>query len=481
LGSLVRSYTWGLDIVSTFASAGGVGALLQIHDHPSGKTYLPAYDGNGNVTALLNASTGAVAASYEYGPFGEVLRSQVVDSTVADQPFRFSTKFTDTETGLVYYGHRYYDPKNGRFINRDPIEEAGGLNLYGFCGNNGVNRWDVLGHSWNVEATDYGTFFARATDAYGNYQEWNFGAKADADRFAQAWVDGDLSVVGDRTTAAWLASHFPALTDFSGDYLDEDSGYHDDSGHSPREEPARASSSPGPGHAQNWGYGVYGWGYYADRSDLLPPPGDQIFPQFGNGDNWFLNPATGMFDWYDPETGMFQSPGGVAATGGGLVGGGATLGAVLNSSATVVGSDNQVRILDQAAARPGQGARQFHLDPTPSPHFNADVGPFRGLNHQPIPAPVVRYGSWAALRGLSRATVVGGLAVDAVLVNTAAPSELGAAYGGVAGGWGGAAAGAGIGFAMGGPVGAIIGGAIGGVLGGWGGSVIGNRLQNGSH
>jgi hypothetical protein len=44
-----------------------------------------------------------------------------------------------------YYGRRYYDPSCGRFLGRDPIEETGGLNLYGFVGNNGVNRWDYLG------------------------------------------------------------------------------------------------------------------------------------------------------------------------------------------------------------------------------------------------------------------------------------------------------------------------------------------------
>ena len=47
--------------------------------------------------------------------------------------------------GRAVSGRRYYDPKQGRFVGRDPIEEQGGLNLYGFCGNNGVNRWDVLG------------------------------------------------------------------------------------------------------------------------------------------------------------------------------------------------------------------------------------------------------------------------------------------------------------------------------------------------
>ncbi|TAE93461.1 MAG: RHS repeat-associated core domain-containing protein [Verrucomicrobia bacterium] len=45
-----------------------------------------------------------------------------------------------------YYGYRYYHPQTGRWINRDPIEERGGLNLYGFVGNDGLNRWDFLGN-----------------------------------------------------------------------------------------------------------------------------------------------------------------------------------------------------------------------------------------------------------------------------------------------------------------------------------------------
>jgi RHS repeat-associated protein len=49
------------------------------------------------------------------------------------------------ETGLVYYGFRYYSPNIGRWINRDPIEEDGGVNLYGIVGNNPVNHIDPLG------------------------------------------------------------------------------------------------------------------------------------------------------------------------------------------------------------------------------------------------------------------------------------------------------------------------------------------------
>ena len=48
---------------------------------------------------------------------------------------------------VAYYGYRYYDPKTGRWLSRDPIEEEGGINLYGFVGNDGVNKWDLLGNS----------------------------------------------------------------------------------------------------------------------------------------------------------------------------------------------------------------------------------------------------------------------------------------------------------------------------------------------
>jgi hypothetical protein len=45
----------------------------------------------------------------------------------------------------MYYGYRFYDPETGRWPSRDPIEEEGGINLYGFVNNDGVNKWDRLG------------------------------------------------------------------------------------------------------------------------------------------------------------------------------------------------------------------------------------------------------------------------------------------------------------------------------------------------
>lgn len=138
-GNITRSYTWG---------SGPSGTLLELTNFNSDGTttdYWPTYDANGNVASLVRSTDGFIAAIYEYGPFGEILRSQANDAAVADNPFRYGANYADIETGLVYFGQRYYSPTLGRFINRDPIEEAGGTNLYGFCGNDPVNETDYLG------------------------------------------------------------------------------------------------------------------------------------------------------------------------------------------------------------------------------------------------------------------------------------------------------------------------------------------------
>ncbi|MEM7792084.1 MAG: RHS repeat-associated core domain-containing protein [Verrucomicrobiota bacterium] len=111
----------------------------------SGSTFSPAYDSNGNVMGYYATDTEGVVAEYEYGPFGELIRT--TGSKVDDFSFLFSTKYEDAETGLLYYGYRYYDVETGRWLSRDPIEEEGGLNLYRFVGNNGVNQTDYLGLS----------------------------------------------------------------------------------------------------------------------------------------------------------------------------------------------------------------------------------------------------------------------------------------------------------------------------------------------
>ena len=115
-----RTYAWGLDIQGSLQGAAGVGGLVAVHDkieNLSGKLLLPGYDANGNVAVMVNGTNGDLEAAYEYGPFGESLRQEGPSAKV--NPFRFSTKYTDDETGLNYYGRRYYDPRNGRFLGRD--------------------------------------------------------------------------------------------------------------------------------------------------------------------------------------------------------------------------------------------------------------------------------------------------------------------------------------------------------------------------
>jgi RHS repeat-associated protein len=140
----LRSYVWGLDLSGSSQGAGGVGGLLCINAlSPLASSLFPVYDGNGNIMALVDSATGTTAANYEYGPFGEPLKA--TGSAATANPFRFSTKYTDSETGLLYYGYRYYSTSLRRWISQDPIEERGGVNLYGFVENTPVNYMDYLG------------------------------------------------------------------------------------------------------------------------------------------------------------------------------------------------------------------------------------------------------------------------------------------------------------------------------------------------
>ena len=140
-GESTEYYVWGLDLSGSLQGAGGIGGLL-MRQMDSGE-FLYLYDANGNVGQLVDASTGSLAAQYEYDPFGNTIVAN--GSEAGSNPFRFSTKYFDEETGLSYYGYRYYSPELGRWINRDPIKEDGGLNLYGFVGNGPINKFDLLG------------------------------------------------------------------------------------------------------------------------------------------------------------------------------------------------------------------------------------------------------------------------------------------------------------------------------------------------
>ncbi len=153
-------FVWGLDLSQTLQGAGGIGGLLSITQSGAGvspATHLPTFDANGNVSEYLS-DTGTVAAHYEYDAFGRTIAP--TDGSLAETfPHRFSTKYLDQETALYYYGYRYYSPELGRWVNRDPIGERGGLNRYVMCSNRCLNRTDSIGLAsidWGRPGIDWG-------------------------------------------------------------------------------------------------------------------------------------------------------------------------------------------------------------------------------------------------------------------------------------------------------------------------------------
>ncbi|MBI2441626.1 MAG: RHS repeat-associated core domain-containing protein [Lentisphaerae bacterium] len=197
LGSITDDYVWGLDLSGSLQGAGGIGGLLaryrtehryydgqdmliichrppgnpenkqtlrinesawsahQAHGDTLGacdgssvsnSAFLYTYDGNGNVSELLQSTVNSpqsIVGHYEYSPFGETIAA--IGPEAQDNPFHFSTKYTDEETGLVMYPKRPYSPGLGRWLSRDTIGTRGGKNLYGFVANSPIHRIDPLG------------------------------------------------------------------------------------------------------------------------------------------------------------------------------------------------------------------------------------------------------------------------------------------------------------------------------------------------
>ena len=104
--SLAHSYVWGIDLSGRRSGADGVGGLLAMVT-ASGSIEIPIHDANGNIHGLTDRITSQVTAAYEYSPYGELLRAMGTYAQV--NPFQFSSRYTDIETGHINYGHRYYN------------------------------------------------------------------------------------------------------------------------------------------------------------------------------------------------------------------------------------------------------------------------------------------------------------------------------------------------------------------------------------
>jgi RHS repeat-associated protein len=133
-GVNLRSATYTANALNQYTSRSNPG---------TGDAHFAACDGNGNVNALVNATTGTYSAQYEYDPFGQTIRA--TGPMAESNPYHFSTKYQDEESGLYYYGYRYYNPSTGRWLSRDPIGENGGINPFAFIESHPIQGFDAYG------------------------------------------------------------------------------------------------------------------------------------------------------------------------------------------------------------------------------------------------------------------------------------------------------------------------------------------------
>ena len=107
----------------------------------SNAVYYYHYDGLGSVVALSD-SAGDTVQTYEYSVYGQVAAE---DPEFLINPYMFTGRRFDLETGLYYYRARYYNPHIGRFMQTDPVGYADGINWYLYCGNNPLGFVDPYG------------------------------------------------------------------------------------------------------------------------------------------------------------------------------------------------------------------------------------------------------------------------------------------------------------------------------------------------
>ena len=106
-------------------------------------------------SSYITGQDGKVSQHTEYIAFGEILFDE--HNTEHTMPYLFNGKELDQETGLYYYGARYYDPKVSIFVNVDPLVEKT-MQAYAYVSNNPINLIDPTGMEGEDPPTKAGKY-----------------------------------------------------------------------------------------------------------------------------------------------------------------------------------------------------------------------------------------------------------------------------------------------------------------------------------
>ena len=108
----------------------------------------------GSILTAVSISTGAVAAEYDYDAYGTRTQTGAIE-----QPYGFTGREHDAESGLIHLRARAYDPVAGVFVQRDPLGfGSGDINLYAYVWNDPLNWTDPSGLSGSLEYRASGGF-----------------------------------------------------------------------------------------------------------------------------------------------------------------------------------------------------------------------------------------------------------------------------------------------------------------------------------
>jgi RHS repeat-associated protein len=202
-GNVIAEYDDNGDLASKYIHGARVDELVCMIDvADSNAVYYYHYDGLGSVVALSNSS-GTSIQSYEYSAYGQVAAS---DPNFTANPYLFTGRRFDYETGLYYYRARYYNPYVGRFLQTDPVGYGDGINWYAYCGNNPVGRADPSGLYYGFGDPDNGRLtWAWFDDATGEMSVIKYYANIDA------WCNAPVSErflrkYGPRDSRGWALS-----------------------------------------------------------------------------------------------------------------------------------------------------------------------------------------------------------------------------------------------------------------------------------